>query len=103
MGRFLENRGFTLLEVIVAIVIISTLATAFAPLIASSIQRIQWAGQKMEELYAQRGQMERFLVTETFQEEQVLTVSQGDDFSRVIKGGIIRVGDFVSFLPYKEQ
>lgn len=99
---FLDNQGFTLLEVVVAIVIISTLAVAFAPLIASSVQRIHWAGQRTEVLYEQRGKMERLLASEAFQREQEITVTVGD-FSRTIKGGIVQVDNFVTFLPYKEQ
>ena len=59
MGKSKTEHGFTLLEVIVAIVIITTLTAAFAPLIASSVRNIRWAGERMQWLYSVRGQMER--------------------------------------------
>ena len=59
MGKSKTEHGFTLLEVIVAIVIITTLTAAFAPLIASSVRTIRWAGERMQWLYSVRGQMER--------------------------------------------
>lgn len=103
MNRVLKNQdGFTLLEVIVAIAIISTLAVAFAPLIASSVQRIQWAGKRTNEIYEQRSKMERKVVSESFEREQTITVTVGAK-SWDIKGGIVEVGDFVTFLPHKEQ
>ncbi len=53
------QEGFTLIEVVVAIVIITALVAAFAPLIVSSVQNIQWAGERTQALYAMRAAMER--------------------------------------------
>ncbi|HHT74324.1 MAG TPA: type II secretion system protein [Firmicutes bacterium] len=53
-----DDRGFTLIEVLVAIVIITTLVGSFGPLIASSVRSIQWAGSRLKTLYAIRGKME---------------------------------------------
>lgn len=58
-GKLGYEQGFTLIEVIVAIVIITTLVAAFSPLIISSVRNIKWAGVRMQNLYALRGQMER--------------------------------------------
>ena len=49
-----KQKGFTLIEVVVAIVIITALVATFASLIVSSVQRIQWAGQRTQELYTVR-------------------------------------------------
>ena len=51
--------GFTLLEVMVAIVIITALVGTFAPLIVSSVQNIKWAGDRTQFLYDARAKMER--------------------------------------------
>jgi len=62
-GRELRGQqGFTLLEVVVAITIITTLVGTFAPLILSSIERIHWAGKRTQALYAIRSEMEREMV-----------------------------------------
>lgn len=97
-----SERGFTLLEVIVAIVIISTLTAAFAPLLISSIQRIKWAGERMEELYAMQSEMEKAMVTESGTIEQELVIYGTNGYvSKPVKGKVIKVGDFVSFLSPK--
>ena len=58
---WLSEHGFTLLEVVVAIVIITTLVATFGPLIASSVRNIKWSGLRMQALYSMRGVMERKL------------------------------------------
>ncbi len=99
-GSLRNSNGFTLLEVIVAIVIISTLAAAFAPLIVSSIQRIKWAGQRTQELYAARSVMERKLSgAEDLSDAVVTTVTvKGPNFHHEVQGLIVASGDFVSFV-----
>lgn len=57
--RLIMEDGFTLLEVIVAIMIITTLVATFAPLIISSVEKIKWAGKRTEELYSKRSSMEK--------------------------------------------
>jgi len=54
-----SEQGFTLIEVIAAVMIISLVAVTFLPLITSSIQRIKEAGRRMQELYALRSEMEK--------------------------------------------
>ena len=58
-GKLRRQQGFTLLEVVVAITIITTLVGTFAPLILSSIERIHWAGKRTQTLYDIRSEMER--------------------------------------------
>ncbi len=99
--------GFTLLEVVVAIVIIAALAAAFAPFIASSVQRIQWAGQRTQELYSIRSIMEREIgsVKSGNDTVEVKGFSEKDSNRTYIgkaEGKIIRikdeVADFVTFV-----
>ena len=97
-GICCSEDGFTLLEVVVAIVIISLLTVTFAPLIVSSVQRIQWAGMRMQELYALRSEMEKNLATETSTRQQELVITSQNGFSRTIEGIVVESGDFVSFL-----
>jgi len=54
----LQN-GFTLIEVLIAIVIISALVGTFAPLRVSSVRHIEWAGRRTSFVYAGRSKMER--------------------------------------------
>lgn len=101
-ARNAKDGGFTLLEVIVAISIISMLVVTFAPLIVSSIQRIQWAGERMEELYALHNQMERDFALENKTRSQTLTIKGDFGYSRTIQGIVVQVDEFVSFLSPKE-
>ena len=79
--------GFTLIEVVVAIVIITALVATFAPLIVSSVERIQWAGQRTQALYTIRGTMEKAIAAGT----------TGDGHSFTIRGQ-----EFVSETEYIE-
>lgn len=58
-GSLKNQKGFTLIEVVVAIVIITALVSTFAPLIVSSVNRIRWAGKRTQTLYTIRGKMEK--------------------------------------------
>ena len=62
--RMGQKDGFTLIEVIVAIVICMDLVAAFAPLIVSSVRNIQVAGQRTQVLYSIRGEMEKGMATQ---------------------------------------
>lgn len=99
-----NHKGFTLLEVVVAIVIISSLALAFAPLIVSSVERIRWAGQRTQELYQERSQMEKLVASASASasSEAIITLRQGERLWQ-IKGAIVKTGNFVTFLPEQEQ
>ena len=73
-----SEQGFTLIEVIAAVMIISLVAVTFLPLITSSIQRIKEAGRRMQELYALRSEMEKRAISEQSSAvEQELTVGGG--------------------------
>ena len=63
--RVRGDKGFTLIEVMVALTIISVLTAALVPMVVSSIQRIKLTGQKAQELSEQQGIMERRLSGET--------------------------------------
>ena len=64
MGQKLSSEnGFTLIEVIVALVIITALAASVGPLLVSSVQNIKWAEERMQQLYELRGQMERHIAS----------------------------------------
>ena len=92
-----SEQGFTLIEVIAAVMIISLVAVTFLPLITSSIQRIKEAGRRMQELYALRSEMERAISEQSSAVEQELTVGPGS-FRRTVKGKVIKVGHLVTFI-----
>ncbi len=100
--------GFTILEVIVAILIISTLAIAFAPLIVSSLERIRWSGQRMEELYAWRSKMEAALASKGAVHANLIIKQQNDfpleeaeskNYMADWTIDILEVGSLVSVIP----
>jgi prepilin-type N-terminal cleavage/methylation domain-containing protein len=94
-----SEQGFTLIEVIAAVMIISLVAVTFLPLITSSIQRIKEAGRRMQELYALRSEMERAISSEQSSAvEQELTVRGPGSFRRTVKGKVIKVGHLVTFI-----
>lgn len=69
--RLGQRDGFTLIEVIVAIVITMALVAAFTPLIVSSVRNIQLAGQRTQVLYSIRGEMERGIATQAGTQHKV--------------------------------
>ncbi|MDW7740393.1 MAG: type II secretion system protein [Bacillota bacterium] len=50
--------GFTLVEILIAIVILTMIVFAFTPLLVGSIERIQYAGDKSEALYESQSEIE---------------------------------------------
>lgn len=99
-----DSAGFTLLEVIVAIVIIFALAATFTPLICSSTERIRWAGQRTQDLYAERSLMERKLSVGESSGIQTIVVKGPGGFQCEVEGDIVQSGVFVSFVyPEKEM
>ena len=92
--------GFTLLEVIVAIAIISMLTAVFGPLIVSSVQRIDWAGERMQQLYDMRSDMEMKLAERKKTRDQPkISITSQPGYKRDIVGIIVEHDGLVSFLP----
>jgi prepilin-type N-terminal cleavage/methylation domain-containing protein len=92
-----SESGFTLLEVIVAITIISCLAAAFTPLITSSVRRIKWEGERIKTLHEMRSLMERAVASRDSTLKKTVTVSWGDA-SRDIEGLVIKRGNLITFV-----
>ena len=92
-----SESGFTLLEVIVAITIISCLAAAFTPLITSSVRRIKWEGERIKTLYEMHSLMERAVASRDSTLKKTVTVSWGDA-SRDIEGLVITRGNLITFV-----
>jgi prepilin-type N-terminal cleavage/methylation domain-containing protein len=92
MGKLRGENGFTLIEVIVAVVIITTLVAVFVPLFLSSIEHIQWAGERTQELYTTRNLMEKAVASGTVGTDYSFTI-QGPNFTGTAKGKLVRVGD----------
>lgn len=98
--RVRGDKGFTLIEVMVALTIISVLTAALVPMVVSSIQRIKLAGQKAQELSEQQGIMERRLSGETITHPDIripLKMPHAAE-PEYIPGGLIETGSFVSFV-----
>jgi prepilin-type N-terminal cleavage/methylation domain-containing protein len=74
-----SESGFTLTEVVISIVVITTLAGAFAPLIASSVRGIKLAGVRLQSLYSMRGEMERRLATFSGEKRKVTIKGRNQD------------------------
>lgn len=94
--KFKNQQGFTLIEVIVAIVIITALVGTFAPLITGSVYRINWAGKRTQTLYSIRGDMEREMASATGEENQVAIVitgqnADGEDLAWTVNGSLIYI------------
>lgn len=110
-----SQSGFTLLEVIVAIVIITALVASFSPLIATSVRDIRWSGSRTQSLYCLRGEMEKAVAAGIGESKAIVLrgTSQGGSIMEwKVKGKLIKVeeesqdGEFgeclVSFVIPKE-
>lgn len=98
--RILDQQGFTLIEVVLALTIISLFAAVFAPWVMSSVKRIQWAGERAQELLEQQGLMERRMAGKMAdlknREVPMLLLESGKLYK--ITGGVMETDDFVSFV-----
>lgn len=66
-----NRRGFTLVEILVALSILSIIIFSFAPLISSSFSNIYTAGRKSDALYQAQEQMENKLVEEITEDKEL--------------------------------
>ena len=68
-GRFLSDEsGLTLIEVVVALVLIALLAVAFVPMISTSVRFIIQAGERYQNMAELQRQMEVFMAEHSLTE-----------------------------------
>ena len=89
-SRLKAESGFTLIEVVVAIVIITALVATFALLIVASVERIQWAGRRTQELYAIRSAMEKEVAAGNAGETYSIAI-EGQAFAGTAVGKLVRL------------
>ncbi|RQD74089.1 MAG: prepilin-type N-terminal cleavage/methylation domain-containing protein, partial [Candidatus Syntrophonatronum acetioxidans] len=89
----LSNRGFTFIEVLVALTILIVIVFAFTPLLVGSINRIHFAGDKSEALYEGQSEMEVDIAERRTIDgyELVFTYGDNEDTEIVVPGGLVDV------------
>lgn len=104
----LEN-GFTLLELLAALLILTLVIFAFTPLFLSSIERIHFAGDKSEALFQSQSEIEISIAERQTVDGYELVFTYGEN-EIIVPGGLVDVevaegrataslGGFVPFVP----
>lgn len=96
-----NKKGFTLVEIIVAIAILAILAVVFLPIMTMSYSHIMKTGRKSQKLYEAQNTMEISIVDENvFKAAEIPIKQEGKDPIWVIKGGLVEADQLQTFLPW---
>jgi len=112
--KLLANKGFSLVELLIAMLILMLIVFAFTPLLVGSIERLQYAGDKTEAVYLGQSDIEEMIVkqqtmggdeitielSDPVTEESVVTLEVSGGYFEAIqeKGGA--TAWLSSFIPY---
>lgn len=96
-----NKKGFTLVEIIVAISILAILAVVFLPIMTMSYSHIVKTGKKSQRLYEAQNVMEISIIDENvFKAAEIPIKQEGKDPIWVIKGGLVEADQLQTFLPW---
>jgi len=96
-----KQKGFTLIEVLLAITILSILAITFLPIIAGSFQQIVAVGQRSQKLYQAQNRMEVSIVDEVvFKSAEIPIIMENSGKTFHIKGGMVEADQLQTFIPW---
>lgn len=103
-----NNKGFSLVEILVFMVIMLLIAISFTPLLLRSIETIYYAGDKSEALHQSQSEMEVSIVERKTYEGHELEFNFGEDVTIEVPGGLLDVEEFAgsaeawlsSFIPF---
>ena len=106
-----DNKGFTIVEVLVALALLSITAVAFVTLMTFSVSSVFVAGEKSEEIFAAQGQVERDISTKKPSGTDAVTIKFPAGSDLTIKGEQLEIvyeydgksGSIKYFLPEKEE
>lgn len=103
-----SNKGFSLVELLVFMVVMLLIAISFTPLLLRSVETIYYAGDKSEALHRGQSVMEVSIVERKTLEGDELIFNFGDDVTIEVPGGLLEVEEFEgsaeawlsSFIPF---
>ena len=96
-----HSKGFTLVEIILAIAILAILVVVFLPIMTMSYSHIMKTGRKSQKLYQAQNVMEISIVDEdVFKAAEIPIKQEGKDPIWVIKGGLVEADQLQTFLPW---
>ena len=92
LSRWLNTKGFTIIELMIALTILLIILFAFTPLLVGSIERISYAGDKSEALYQSQAELETDISYRETIDGSEVTFTFGDEGNQTIitvPGGFI--------------
>lgn len=97
---FYRQQGFTLVEVLVSLAILSILIIGFLPIITGSFQQIVAAGDRTQSLFKAQQTIEVRIVDEIVFKGAEIPIVMEDGRSFSIKGGMVEADQLQTFLPW---
>jgi len=96
----INNKGFTLTEVLVALFIIGLLIFTFSPILGYGLKNINSASEKRHDLYEDNGNLQISLAKRDISEGSSIPVVFEDDKTNtyIVNGGIVKSGDMEAFM-----
>lgn len=93
------NKGFTLLEILVAIVVISIVTINIMPILTKGLESIYSANKDTENLFKSEGEMQYNIADKiVYKEVEVPIKFKNKDNPKKIKGGLVQSGNLYSFV-----
>ncbi len=107
-----ENKGFTIVEVLIAMSLLSIVAIAFITMMTFSVSSILVAGEKSEQMFEAKGEIEKKISAQTpsgYDQVNIHFPNEVNDLT--IKGEKLEInyeydgkaGSITYFLPKKEE
>ena len=91
-----KNKGFTLVEVLVSLGLLTIIIAAFGPLMLSSLQNVKLSGDIAEDTYSAKGEMENLIALGVQSDEKQLVVNYTHTGTAEKADNVIVEGQYLS-------
>lgn len=95
----MKHKGFTLVEIIVALAIVGILAVSFLPMFTLAFKTVFSSGYKSEEIFHDQKSMENLIADPNADDIDSLSIAFPDGYIISVEGQEMTNGEFKMFMP----